>query len=170
MSNTNTQHSNHESRAEGSPDPSVLGARLAELTHAIAACFEDLDVAAMSGEDFTAQMFPFMAGGRDLILEGGEKGFIARRAALFLSECLSASLRRGRRGDEVPHEHAAIIDAVYQKFQSAKSGVSGETPDVEQLNKVAETAQQQMQNFLMQAGLVRKVPTEANEPRIVLSG
>lgn len=167
----NPQHTTTETRAEGSADPSVLGDQLAGLAKGLTDFFAGLDPTTMSGEDLTAQMFPFLDAIKVLVQDGGEQAYVARRVGMFLAESLSAALRRGRSGEEVPHEHAAVLDAVYQKIQSAKSGVAGDDVSVEQLTNLAENAEEQMRGFFAQAGLLRKIPkTEGSDSKIVLSG
>ena len=148
----------------------MLGDRLLGLTSQLVELFSELDPAELTGEELTEQMLIYLDGVKDPIQAGGEPAFVTRRVGLFLSECMSAALRRDRRGEEVPHEHAAILDATYQKIQSTKTGVAGDTPSVDQLENMESTAKKQMQQFVMQAGLVKKVPTEASDQKIVLSG
>ena len=166
----NTHNIDTESRAEGSPDPSVLGGQLLGLTNALSDFFAAVEPAAMSGEDLTKQVLLYLDGVREPIQQGDEKAFFTRRAGMFIAECMSSALRRNLRGDEVPYEQAAVLDALYQKIQSVKTGISGETPNVDQLENMADTAQAQMRSFMAQAGLIKKVPNEAPDRSIVLSG
>lgn len=96
-------------------------------------------------------------------------GYTARRVALFLVESLSLGLRKGLDPENVPLEHASILDATYQKIQATKSGITGDEPDVGRINQQVDSAQKFFQEALTEAGLLKRIPAEGGR-RIVIAG
>lgn len=165
-----TPNTNSETRPIAGTPAVGLGARSAALIEAHVDEFATLDPTTITAEELAQEMLVLLEDLRGRILEGGEAAYVARRAALFHVESLSMALRRGRTGTDVPHEHAAVIDATYQKIQSTSSGVNGDQPDLGQLNEQVESRQQLFKDMLLQAGLLRQVPEEATEKKLTIAG
>lgn len=150
----------------------MLGTTLASFTLELAKFFSEIDPGVMAPNDITAAMLVFLEQARDNIAQGGEHAYCYRRIALIMVENLSLALRRDRVGVEVPLEQASILEAVYQKLQATKSGITGDDPDVERLRQI-EANEDSMRAFaqeaLQEAGLLRRVPDEAKK-KIILSG
>jgi hypothetical protein len=130
------------------------------LIHQVSAAMAAWDPAALSPEDMSTAVLDLLAEVRDIVDRGGEQAYMARRSGLFLLENLSLALRRDRHEFDVPHEHAALLDAAYDKVRAITTGVIPDTePDTTRLNGIEETQKQFLKMALEESGLVAKVPT-----------
>lgn len=151
-------------------DPGGLGAHLGGLTHDIGQWVADFDPATLSSEELSEEILKFLTVLKRQLLQQGEYAYIARRTALFLCECLSLRLRYGRSEHEVPVEHAAILDAVYNKIQSTRSGIVGDV-DVERLTSVIDKGFKALAaHALREVGMSARIPNSAlvNEKKILI--
>lgn len=152
-----------------SKDRPGLGDRLGGLVDLLTDTLVGLNLATLSGEGLSREILVFLGHLRDQIAAGGEMGYTARRVALFLVESLSLGLRKGLDPENVPLEHASILDATYQKIQATKSGITGDEPDVGRINQQVDSAQKFFQEALTEAGLLKRIPAEGGR-RIVIAG
>ncbi len=160
------RNSNKDSRPEAleasPPEPSGLGARLLELTSHIVDLFGNLDLQSLPDEVFAADAFFWMEGLRNLLRtpqqKDSESAYVARNAALFIVEALSRSLRRDIDPRDVSLEKAQLLDAMFGKIQSAKTGAAGATPDLSRLDELERDSLELMQQAIKQQRLVFKVP------------
>lgn len=164
-------HLNAHKQPDGSGDsPSGespgLSSILLDMTDGIAEFFTHYDPATTSAAEFGPHILDYLKGLKDRIALEGEQGYMTRRAALFLLDLLSLRLRRDRSEHDVPHEHAAILDAASQKVQGTRSGVTGD-PDVDRLAKLEDRRKEFLAMVAQEAGLALRIPKDPGKKLIV---
>lgn len=163
--NTHKQHDGSGDSPSG--ESPGLSSNLLELVDGVAGFFADYDPASDDGaKTFGPEILEFLLGLKDRIGADGEQSYMTRRVALFFIDLMSLRLRRGRSQDEVPHEHAAVLDAASQKVQGTRSGVTGD-PDVDRLAKLEDKRKEWMSMVAQEAGLRIKVPKDPDTKLIV---
>jgi hypothetical protein len=159
----NSNSNNRPETLQATPaEPSGLGARLLELTSQIADLFGTLDLQSLPADVFAADAFHFMGGLREILHtpegESAEPAHVGRKAALFIVEGLSRSLRRDLDPRDVPQEQAQLLDAMFSKVQAAQTGVAGTTADLRRLDELEKDSAEFMQEAAEKQRLTLKVP------------
>ncbi len=133
-----------------------LAQKLLELLGDLIDFFESIEVDAIPGPEFSLEVLEFLKGVKTEMNQEGERSYVARRSSSFLLESLSMALRRDRDPNEVPEEHAAIINTALERITQSRSGVVG-SPDVQKLHEIEKDGMKFMRLAIEESGLTRKV-------------
>ena len=109
---------------------------MAALTAELGALFAEVDLVGLSPEEFNTEIFDFMSQLRDQLRPGGEVAYHCRQAALYEVSALQRALRRDLDPRDVPQEHAQLLDAMFSKIDSVRTGVAGTEAKLDRLEKL----------------------------------